>query len=199
MTFGKEFLLLHGGDLILLHPGLQHRFQSLKTWDYLWFHFLPRTHVTHTLKRPEPIPGVGKISFADGEFQTVRSALLEAHFLEYERPGGWNALACLLLESVLVRGDNRFLNDNSKIAPPIRTAQELLTESGDSIDQIAAFCGNSRAALYAKFKQEPGISPRQYREYAMLRRAAHLLESTPLSIAEIADQIGIPDPYYFST
>ena len=41
VTFGKEFLLLHGGDLILLHPGLQHRFQSLKTWDYLWFHFLP--------------------------------------------------------------------------------------------------------------------------------------------------------------
>ena len=199
VTFGKEFLLLHGGDLILLHPGLQHRVQSLKTWDYLWFHFLPRSHVTHALKWPEPIPGVGKISFADGEFQTVRSALLEAHFLEYERPGGWNALACLLLESVLVRGYNRFLNDNSKIAPPIRTAQKLLTERDDSIDQIAASCGISRAALYAKFKQETGISPRQYREYAMLRRAAHLLESTTLSIAEIADQIGIPDPYYFST
>ena len=152
VTFGKEFLLLHGGDLILLHPGLQHRFQSLKTWDYLWFHFLPRSHVTHALKWPEPIPGVGKISFADGEFQTVRSALLEAHLLEYERPGGWNALACLLLESVLVRGYNRFLNDNSKIAPPIRTAQKLLTERDDSIDQIAASCGISRAALYAKFQ-----------------------------------------------
>ena len=53
--------------------------------------------------------------------------------------------------------------------------------------------------LYAKFRRETGISPRQYREYALLRRAARLLECSGLPIAEIAEQIGIPDPYYFST
>ena len=198
-AIGDKTLLLNPGDLILLHPGVRHSFHAVKDWDYLWFHFLPRPHVAHALEWPEQIPGIGRVSLPKQEFDTVRNALQEAHRLEYERPVSWNALAYLLLETALVRGWNRLLNDSSGSDPHIRLVQKLLTETGDSINRIATRCGLSRAALYAKFKKETGISPRQYREYVKLRRAAHLLESLNLSVSEIAGQVGMPDPYYFST
>lgn len=198
ISYGTGTLLLKERELILTRPGLKHRFWMLKNWSYIWFHFIPRKHITYALDWKEQIPGVGKVSFSQEEFEIVQSALREAHLLEYKHPVGWNSLAYLLLESVIVRGYNRLLTKELNTDPQIRTAQELLTGSHDSIDRIAVRCGISRASLYAKFKTKIGISPRQYRENAMLRHAAHLLETTTLSIAEIAEQIGISDPYYFS-
>lgn len=187
------------GDLILLSPGYSHRFCPEEDWDLLWFHFLPRPHVTHALEWPESGPGLARIRFRDQEFDAVRDALLEAHSLDFRRPLNWNPLACLLLESVLVRGFNRSLRDASDVGDCVLTAQKLLLESGESIDRIAARCGMSRAALYAKFRRATGVSPRQYRERAMLRRAAQLLELPGCSIAEVARLVGMPNPYYFST
>ena len=198
VSFDNESLPLNAGDMILMHPGVQHRFQCVKNFAYLWFHFIPRSHISRALDWQEQIPGLGKVTFDKEEFYKIQKDLREAHSLEFERPTGWYDLAYLLLESAIVRGYNRLLKENSLEDPLIRTARKLLTESGESIDRIAKCCGISRAAFYLKFKQETGISPRQYREYSMLRLAAHLLESTTLSIGEIADQSGIPDPYYFS-
>lgn len=166
---------------------------------FLWFHFLPRPHIVHALEWPEVIPGVGVAMLPPAELETVRKELEEAHKLECHRPDGWNALAYLLAESAVVRGSNRIMSEASEADSRIRLAQELLTETADGMDRIAARCGLSRAALYAKFRQETGVSPRQYRECAILRRAARLLECSGLSVAEIADQVGMPDPYYFST
>ncbi len=199
IRIGQDSLDMKQGDLVLMKPHLKHQFQSNGNWDILWFHFLPRPHIIHALEWPELIPGGGRVSLADAEFETVRNTLTEAHKLEYYRPNGWNALAYLLLESAIVRGYNRIMNESSELDSSLRLAQELLTETNDGMDRIAERCGMSRAALYAKFRQEIGVSPRQFREYTILRRAARLLERLDLSIAEIAEQVGMPDPYYFST
>lgn len=187
------------GDLILLKPEFQHRFRPETDWELLWFHFLPRPHVTHALEWPESAPGLARIRFRGGEFDAVRDALLEAHRLDLIRPANWNALACLLLEGALVRGFNRTLPDAPDLDDSVQTAQKLLLETGESIDRIAVRCGMSRAALYAKFLAATGVPPRRYREEAMLRRAAQLLELPDYPIAEVARQVGMPDPYYFST
>lgn len=199
VSIGGDRLTLAAGSLALLKPVLKHRFHIRNTWTYLWFHFLPRPHIVHALEWPEVIPGVGVAMLPPAELETVRKELEEAHKLECHRPDGWNALAYLLAESAVVRGSNRIMSEASEADSRIRLAQELLTETADGMDRIAARCGLSRAALYAKFRQETGVSPRQYRECAILRRAARLLECSGLSVAEIADQVGMPDSYYFST
>ena len=145
------------------------------------------------------IPGAGAVRFSGKEEATIWNTLLESHQLELLRPPGWNPLAMLLLESVLVRGFNRIQTVRAEPDSSIRLAQELLLNSSDSVDRIAARCGLSRAALFAKFRKVTGISPRQYRECAMLRRAARLLEQSGLPISEVAEQSGMSDPYYFST
>ncbi|UKI33143.1 MAG: helix-turn-helix domain-containing protein [Lentisphaeria bacterium] len=192
-------LVVEQGMLILMTPGFCHQFLPEPGWELLWFHFLARPHVTEALRWPPAIPGAGAVHFTGEEETAVRETLSEVHQLELRRPPGWNPLAMLLLESVLVRGFNRIQAVRAEPDSAIRLAQELLLNSGDSVDRIAARCGMSRAALFAKFRQATGISPRQYRECAMLRRAARLLEQSGLPVSEVAEQSGMPDPYYFST
>eukprot|EP00831_Metopus_contortus_P082049 TRINITY_DN8780_c0_g1_i1.p1 TRINITY_DN8780_c0_g1~~TRINITY_DN8780_c0_g1_i1.p1 ORF type:complete len:356 (+),score=44.81 TRINITY_DN8780_c0_g1_i1:196-1263(+) len=199
VSLGDAAVDIEQGDLLLLKPHWKHLFRSCDDWDILWFHFLPRPHIAHALEWLENAPGTGLIHLEDTEFDTVRTALLEAHTLEYQRTHGWNPLAYLLLESVVVRGYNRSICKSESANAWVSLAQRLLTETSDDMDAIASRCGISRASLYTKFKKISGISPRQYREYAILRRAIPLLESLDLSIAEIAERVGMPDQYYFST
>lgn len=187
------------GMLILMTPGFRHQFLPEPGWELLWFHFLARPHMAEALQWPQTIPGAGAVRFSGKEEATIWNTLLESHQLELLRPPGWNPLAMLLLESVLVRGFNRIQTVRAEPDSSIRLAQELLLNSSDSVDRIAARCGLSRAALFAKFRKVTGISPRQYRECAMLRRAARLLEQSGLPISEVAEQSGMSDPYYFST
>ena len=112
---------------------------------------------------------------------------------------GWYMLAATLLETALARGYRHIMDSESKIDESIQTAQELLLKNRNSIDQIAQKCGMSRAALYSKFKQTTGCTPRQYREVAIMRQAVHLLENSTMSISQIAEQAGMHDALYFST
>ncbi|QYY37463.1 AraC family transcriptional regulator [Ruficoccus sp. ZRK36] len=187
------------GDLILLKPSVAHAFQPVGTWHFLWFHFPIRSHVMHALQWPEPIPGLGKASLLHEDFMQSQTSLLEAHRLDLQRTRNWSELALILVESALVRGYNQNMAEAAGIDRRVQAAQKLLAESDGSIDQIARLCGVSRTALYEKFKKAVGVSPRQYREEALLRRAVQLLALPELSIAEISEQVGMPDPYYFST
>jgi len=199
ISLGKAKIEVSAGDLLLLKPHWKHLFCASHQWDILWFHFLPRPHIAHALEWMDIIQGTGHTHLKDAEFAAARAALTEAHNLEYQRPHGWSSLAYLLLETVVVRGYNHSVCKPETINERITLAQKLLTETNDDMDAIASRCGMSRAAFYTKFKKASGVSPRQYREYAILRRAIPLLESQDLSIAEIAERIGLPDPYYFST
>ena len=81
-------------------------------------------------------------------------------------------------------------------------AQRLLLQGPAeslSVDRAAALCGMSRTKFYAAFKRAAGVSPRAWREFQLLRRAQFLLQSTSLPVAEIARQLGMGDPFYFST
>ena len=195
---GKSFSA-ERGMLILMTPGFRHHFQPEPDWKLLWFHFFARPHAADALQWPPEIPGAGAVRFSGKEETTIRNTLFEAHQLELLRPPGWSPLAMLLLESVLLRGFNQIQAVKAEPDSAIRLAQELLLNSDDSVDRIAARCSMSRATLFAKFRRETGVSPRHYRECAMLRRAARLLEQSGLPISEVAEQSGIPDPYYFST
>ena len=188
------------GSLVLLNPRIRHRFCPLGFWELLWFHFVPRAHVVHALEWGDPVSGAGQLLLDGADFERVRTALEEVFDLDSRRPPGWNSLALLLLESVVVRAWNRCLQQRAgRGANWVAQAQKLLTGTDEEMDRIAMRCGVSRSTLYSKFKAATGVSPRQYREMAALRRAAGMLETMDLSVAEIAELAGMPDPYYFST
>jgi AraC family transcriptional regulator of arabinose operon len=151
------------------------------------------------LNWPEKIKGLARIHLEEAVFESVQRELHEAHLLEKHHSRGWLPLAYSLLETSLIRGYNHILNKKSTNIKNILNIQELLQENKNNIDEIARKCGVSRASLYKKFKQATGISPRQYRESLILRHAMHLLDSTTMPVAQIAEEAGFSDPFYFST
>ncbi|MGE9292179.1 MAG: helix-turn-helix domain-containing protein [Puniceicoccales bacterium] len=199
ISHDSQCLKVKSRDLILLKPNYDHAFHACGDWDFLWFHFHTRPHVTSAMDWPEAIPGVGRTHLAKAEYEASLAAMTEAHQLDLKRSSNWRELSMLLLECTMIRGYNSHASESAGINSQMQMAQQLLIDSDDSIDQIAQRCGLSRAGLFAKFKKAVGVSPGQYREEARLRRAAQLLDMPGFTVSEIADQVGMPDPFYFST
>lgn len=75
---------------------------------------------------------------------------------------------------------------------------ENLNDSDYSVEQLAADMGLSRAQLYRKVKVLTGRTPVDIIRLNRLNRAKHLLETTDLSISEIAYSVGFTAPSYFT-
>ena len=80
----------------------------------------------------------------------------------------------------------------------LRRVRELLTDDRDlPVRQIAKLCGVSESGLRAIFTAAYGCSPLQYRMNSKISRAKYLLESTDLSVYDIAEQLRFYDEAYF--
>ena len=99
---------------------------------------------------------------------------------------------------------DRVLTDarrHTDIRYPIHRGVRALTDEWDKnepIGKYAALCGLSESYFYALFKQSIGVSPVEYRNRIRIDTARGLLESTSLSIEEIALSVGFDTPFYFS-
>ncbi|MDR1283844.1 MAG: AraC family transcriptional regulator [Opitutaceae bacterium] len=190
------------GALTLISPDHPHTFYTDANWIIRWVHFLMRPHMPSKINWPEPVRGIYQVHLGSTDLKACAAALEEATRLDCQRAKGWYPLAYNLTENVLLRGNNKDAEVESVADTKIIFAQKLLLESPDNaanMDTIAKECGMSRSSFYAHFKQAVGISPREYREILLLRRAQMLLDNSHLTISEIAGQIGMPSIYYFST
>ncbi len=67
-----------------------------------------------------------------------------------------------------------------------------------SVSSLAAIIGRSRSHVLKLFSKHMGISAKGYIVDRQLQEARELLLSTTLSISEVGQSVGIPDPYHFS-
>lgn len=66
------------------------------------------------------------------------------------------------------------------------------------IDDIADRMNMGRSIFYRKVKGVTGYTPNEYIRILRLKKAAELLEQGELNVSEVAFQVGISDPFYFS-
>ncbi|MEU9440475.1 helix-turn-helix domain-containing protein [Streptomyces sp. NPDC048304] len=66
-----------------------------------------------------------------------------------------------------------------------------------SLDEIAAQAGMSTRTLNRRFREQTGTTPLQWLHRARVRRAQHLLETTPYPVERIAAQTGFGSPTAF--
>ena len=68
-----------------------------------------------------------------------------------------------------------------------------------SIDDLAGMMGVGRSIFYRKVRGITGYSPNEYLRIIRMKKAADLLaQSDTVTIAEVAREVGVNDPFYFS-
>ena len=76
--------------------------------------------------------------------------------------------------------------------------EERLSDSNLSVEDLGADMGLSRVQLYRKVKALTGCTPIDLLRKARLAQAQKLLQESPLSVSEIAYQVGFASPSYFT-
>ena len=80
----------------------------------------------------------------------------------------------------------------------MQAVEENMSEPDFSVDQLSCRIGMSRSQLYRKLFALTGQSPRDFIRILRLKRAAQLIETAQITMAEIGYRVGFDDPAYFS-
>ncbi len=203
--YGAGEILAEPGDWVLLKPGTMHDYgveASIKKWDLLWAHFLPREHWLPLLGWPAVSPGLTRLAIADAAI-AVRAfdRFLEVHQLATGPLRGRELLAMNALEEVLLWCDQSNTQTATRIDPRIAEAMDYLIQhlhEKPTITETADKVGLSVSRLAHLFKSETGITPQRFLESKRIDRAAQLLQRTNFSIKQIAQAVGFDSPFYFS-
>ena len=87
--------------------------------------------------------------------------------------------------------------DSKRLMPAVRYLQENAA-SGVSCAKLAELCFLGSSRFYDLFQKEFGMSPLEYRDRLLLRRASDLLSAGDVSVKEVAFAVGFDNAAYFS-
>lgn len=108
---------------------------------------------------------------------------------------GLNGFLLTLLESIARDVKNQALSQKER---QMKRALDLLSDGGDlSVAQIARSLGVSESGFRSLFRKAYGTSPSRYRMELRINRAKYLLESTEMTMRDIAETLGFYDEAYF--
>jgi AraC family transcriptional regulator of arabinose operon len=190
------------GSAVLIPPGLRHAYgaDAHSPWTISWVHFRG-AEMTEWISL---LGSVRKIRLLKSGHEA--QAALESLLQDYA--GGF-ALANLIgaasvLRYALARLHSGSRTHSGKDFPADDRiediAQWMKRHLGEacSLAQMARQAGLSVPHFMTLFRARMGTSPAHYFLRLKMQRACHLLDTTALPVKMVADQLGIPDPYYFS-
>jgi signal transduction histidine kinase/ligand-binding sensor domain-containing protein/DNA-binding response OmpR family regulator len=88
--------------------------------------------------------------------------------------------------------------DEKFIKKALKIVEENISEAAFTVENFGAEMGMSRVSLYKKILALTDRTPIEFIRVIRLKRAAHLLETSQLSVSEVAYQVGFNNPRYFS-
>lgn len=180
--FAGQQLVAEAGDLLFLPKGCNYAVTTDFGRDYL-VNF-------QTDADPLPKQPILLLRGASSEYVDLFQKLMELKLQGRRHSFQAKGIFCFLLDKLatdLERGQTSFLD----------TALPLLADTELPIRQVAEQCGISESGFRALFRKTMGMSPIQYRLSYKLRKARYLLESTDLSVQQIAETLHFYDEAYF--
>ncbi|MES2371103.1 MAG: AraC family transcriptional regulator [Bacteroidota bacterium] len=200
---GKKYII-SPGDFILLPASTPHEYAADEQtpWTIYWMHFKGTNSVdfiTMMLRRMGD--HVASISF-----QENRQHLFEEIYTSVERGYSIDNLCYASLSLQYFLGSCCFDNNYNYLAKhekkdSITLCINYLQKHIDktlTLQQVAEAVNLSVSHFAALFKKSTGFSIIEYFNQLKTQKACQFLQFTDLRINEIADRLGIEDPYYFS-
>ena len=193
---------INPGQIILLFPGVWHRYRPLKKtgWDESWIGFngeVADRIMKGFFSRKKAVLSVGY----DQELVDIIHSIAN---LAVEAPPGFQLImAARTTEALaLVRSLSMSFNEaDREIARKIQQARyHLLHQSMEEINMndLARQIGMSYSRFRSLFKEHTGSSPHQYLLSIRMNKARELLRHTELPVSDIAYRTGFSSPYYFA-
>ena len=202
---GSRAFTVYAGRLLLFKPAVAHDYGPLIpacTWTHHWVYFFPRSAWFEWLAWPEVAPGILSLDLSAHELlPRIRQLLEELTATAY---GPWPrkvALAMSQLEQLLLWCDYANPHQRSGVDPRIQRVIDHLgvrLEAPQTISGLAQVAGLSMSRLAHLFRTETGLTPLQFIEQQRIARARELLLMTGRPIADIADDVGMPDTTWFA-
>ncbi|MDD3078728.1 MAG: two-component regulator propeller domain-containing protein [Paludibacter sp.] len=90
-------------------------------------------------------------------------------------------------------------SDDIFLANLMNIIEENISNVSCNIDDLAEKLNISRSVLYRRINNISGLSPIEFIKSVKLKRAAQLLETASISVAEVSYKVGFQDARYFST
>lgn len=193
---------INAGDLFFLYPGKWHRYRPGKQtgWEEHWVGFngdYAERLVASFEKNGETVLSIGIDPGLVNCFQRT------VELLKSPQPGDRQIAAAITIQALsitrakLLRSDKRSLMISAKIE---KAKHYLLENFNRDIDLqlLASELGVSYSLFRKEFRKATASSPRKYQLIIRVNYAKDLLLHSPLSISEIADELGFSCVYYFS-
>lgn len=138
-----------------------------------------------------------RVEEAKQRFREIRDLLRK------KIPGTEQVISEKIFSLFLFLGEENRVNKSRSYPEPLRKALVFLhgtyTRSDVGISALPEIAGVSNPTLIRMFHQYCGKSPMEHLTEMRMELAKNLLESTDLSIKEIAGRVGYNDPLYFSS
>ena len=194
---------VEAGTIMLLFPGVWHRYRPLQEtgWEEFWVGF--EGHFAEYLMRQEcfdplrPLIGIG----FNAEFLDIFRRLIDV--VKYEGVAFRQISSCLVIQllglvysSALLKNQTRLRQE--QIVQAIRFGIHENWEQTLDFQAIATEQNVSYEWLRKSFKTVTGTSPGQYLLNLKIEKAGQMLRETSLTIAEIAVKTGFESEFYFS-
>ncbi|MDL9978386.1 AraC family transcriptional regulator [Microbacterium sp. ASV49] len=198
VTIAGETHVISRGSCVTIPAHTPHEYRASHTdpWTIWWLHVRGTDAAELTgpmLGPPEAVSRLRSVDRVIALFDELISILerrpTPAHLLAASGIA-WQLLTRIAVDSILPAEGSA-----------LERAMHYLDARVDgtiSVPELAALVGVSASHLSAMFRQATGSGPAAYHASLKMARARSLLDTTDLTIAEVAATVGYPDPLYFS-
>ena len=199
-------ITLQAGDVFAIQTGLPHSYGAdpENPWSIRWFHFNGHRcneAVSVLMEDRAGMPQAVRVPFSEQRnelFDRIFDTFLKGYStsnLLYA-----NLALPFFLASFVIPENFQKEMVSSGINPTNKAIQFMQNNLSTSItlDNIAQAAHLSTSFCSRKFKQDTGYAPIEYFNHLRIQKACQLLHFSDLRINEVASQLGIDDPFYFS-
>ncbi|HEX8460084.1 MAG TPA: AraC family transcriptional regulator, partial [Segetibacter sp.] len=204
VEIGAETFELKTGNFIFIPAKSKHLYEAHESdpWSIYWIHFLGELSeniIEMMLQQHTSLRGTVDVN-------ARRSQLFNELYLNLER--GYSMENLCYVNMSLLHFLSSFIygtrfnqleveNREDSVNTCINFMQDNLHKSL-TLQEIATTINLSPSHFSYIFRHRTGFSPIEYFNHLKIQKACQYLLFTDLRIKEIADQLGLADPYYFS-
>jgi AraC-like DNA-binding protein len=211
-TKGKGWLETDGrrvavgvGEVLIIPPNKAHAYHAddEDPWSIHWAHFSGTAAASYASLLPahEHV-----IALPAGDSKEIANMFRESYRLAST---GFTERTLLLVSHILRHALGvLFFQIGTSLRGSARTIAHDLTKSIEfmranvacslTLQELSRHAGLSPARFSSLFRDQTGSSPVEHHIRLRMQAACHYLDTTALSVKEVAAELGYYDPYYFS-